>query len=111
MLSPEQIENRRKWITALRSGKYKQGIGILRNGSYYCCLGVGCDISKLSEWQKTFLTTDRQTFRYVTSVGMMPKEVADFYGLSKDEQDKLISANDGGKTFDEIAAMIEQTIN
>jgi hypothetical protein len=35
-----------KWITALRSGKYKQGRYILRttDNSEFCCLGVACEI-------------------------------------------------------------------
>ncbi len=35
-----------KWVTALRSGKYTQGKGVLKdcNGSY-CCLGVLCHVA------------------------------------------------------------------
>ena len=32
------------WIKALRSGKYKQTQGDLRNFHGYCCLGVYCDV-------------------------------------------------------------------
>jgi hypothetical protein len=32
------------WIDALRSGNYKQGYGNLRQGDYYCCLGVLTDL-------------------------------------------------------------------
>lgn len=33
--------NIRKWVTALRSGKYKQGFGALeKSRGTYCCLGV-----------------------------------------------------------------------
>jgi hypothetical protein len=40
------------WLEALRSGKYKQGVGQLRrtklNGSFeYCCLGVANDVLNL----------------------------------------------------------------
>lgn len=34
-----------KWVTALRSGKYKQGRFTLKKGDTYCCLGVLCEIS------------------------------------------------------------------
>ena len=34
-----------KWLVALRSGDYKQGIGYLRKGDKYCCLGVAAEIS------------------------------------------------------------------
>lgn len=37
----------KKWVEALRSGKYKQGRKALRNkNDEFCCLGVLCDISK-----------------------------------------------------------------
>lgn len=38
-----------KWVEALRGGDYKQGLGQLRastnSASYYCCLGVFCEIA------------------------------------------------------------------
>lgn len=40
---------KRKWVAALRSGKYKQGSGLLYNEGRMCCLGVAgriCGISK-----------------------------------------------------------------
>lgn len=43
----------RKWVKALRSGKYKQTIGKLKNEDGYCCLGVLCDI-KAKEQKKKF---------------------------------------------------------
>jgi hypothetical protein len=33
-----------KWVAALRSGKYEQTAGVLRNSHGYCCLGVLCDL-------------------------------------------------------------------
>lgn len=40
------------WITALRSGDYKQGPGVLKTkDNRYCCLGVLCDIDDRIEWQ------------------------------------------------------------
>ena len=44
---------KQKWVAALRSGKYKQGIGYLRSTSdEYCCLGVLCDMSNSDTWVK-----------------------------------------------------------
>ena len=38
----------KKWVAALRSGKYKQGREVLHNNKSgkdtYCCLGVLCDL-------------------------------------------------------------------
>lgn len=36
-----------QWITALRSGEYKQGKGYLKVDNEYCCLGVYCDVNKI----------------------------------------------------------------
>jgi len=37
---------RNTWIPALRSGKYKQSSGFLRDrNNYYCCLGVACQLA------------------------------------------------------------------
>lgn len=39
-----------KWVAALRSGEYDQGIGRLRShNDTYCRLGVLCDISQHHE--------------------------------------------------------------
>jgi len=35
---------KRKWIKALRSGKYKQIEGTMRTKEGYCCLGVACSV-------------------------------------------------------------------
>jgi len=34
----------KKWVKALRSGKYKQSREMLKNSGGYCCLGVLCEI-------------------------------------------------------------------
>lgn len=42
-----------EWVTALRSGEYRQGKGFLRNSDdEYCCLGVLCDLAGM-QWQST----------------------------------------------------------
>src|SRR5690606_1358894 len=53
MGTEEAISITRDWITALRSGKYEQGIGSLidyhySDGYEYCCLGVLCEILGLN---------------------------------------------------------------
>jgi hypothetical protein len=40
-------------VAALRSDKYKQGTHRLRTGDHYCCLGVGCDISNVGQWEES----------------------------------------------------------
>jgi hypothetical protein len=39
-------EIKAQWVTALRSGEYKQGKGYLNRGGKFCCLGVLCDIAE-----------------------------------------------------------------
>ena len=38
-------ENRGAWVAALRSGEYKQGMGLLFDGDAYDCFGVLCVVS------------------------------------------------------------------
>lgn len=49
----EQAEHRKEWVKALRSGKYEQAKGTLKQTDggreQFCCLGVACDISGLGE--------------------------------------------------------------
>jgi hypothetical protein len=42
MLNP----NAKKWVTALRSGRFKQGRSVLNQGDRaLCCLGVACEVA------------------------------------------------------------------
>lgn len=41
------------WLSALESGKYKQGSGAMRNcENEYSCLGILCEVTNLAEWQE-----------------------------------------------------------
>jgi hypothetical protein len=109
-------ENARKWIEALRSGKYAQTHGRLQRASGgYCCLGVACDISKLGEWVKV----DNVSKSYVngdeSESSVLPQAVAEWLGISSsdgyfqvdDRLSSLLAMNDMGHSFEEIAATIE----
>ncbi len=39
-------EVKAKWLEALRSDRYQQTHGVLKNDNGYCCLGVLCDVVK-----------------------------------------------------------------
>ena len=70
------LAHREQWIEALRSGKYEQAKGILRDvddNNKFCCLGVACEISGLGEW--LFGGID---FSYLDSSKVLPKRS---YGL------------------------------
>jgi hypothetical protein len=45
-------ELKRKWVEALRSGKYEQASGKLRVGNKFCCLGVLCDLVDPEKWNR-----------------------------------------------------------
>lgn len=46
-------ELRDKWEAALRSGRYKQGMGQLRSeAGRYCCIGVLCDVVDPTGWSR-----------------------------------------------------------
>lgn len=96
-------ENARKWVKALRSGKYKQGKECLRNGERFCCLGVACELAKDSGVIKKYFGTDQ----------FMPEKVREWLGLISDSgecacgTESLATANDNGITFFEIADLIE----
>lgn len=119
MATEQQIENRKLWVEALRSDKYAQGKGKLRAGDSFCCLGVLCDLAG-EKWTPTetyegpaFATSETDEI-YDAS-----KKAMEFVGLKDatggydvDVEDEgydttLADQNDRGKTFAEIADIIE----
>jgi hypothetical protein len=104
-LNKEQFN---KWIEALDSGKYKQGIGALQDENKYCCLGVACRI---------LIPNEKLMFKYGNSMaGGMPAQqeaapqwLKDISTNFKRKTGKEISEmNDDLKLkFPEIATMLE----
>ena len=122
-------EIKREWVAALRSGKYEQGDGELRDPfkvtEKFCCLGVLCDILKDrvgGHWDAgTFCVGDERDCM------TLPEAVKNVAGLDSVDPvicDASLSAhNDGGpingesgphaehvtqKSFPEIANLIER---
>ena len=107
-------EVRDKWVAALRSGQYQQAQRRLRTDEAYCCLGVLCDISGLGEWKLWFKLRQRTHFAYNCGPDfnhlVLPDSVAAWAEVGPDPKAGtkfLSSENDGGKTFQEIADLIE----
>lgn len=109
--------DKKKWVKALRSGKYKQGIGALRTyDDKYCCLGVACEIfgveaKKMREGSEylygrnsSLLPDVLQERLGLTDLGNLPKKVL----LKGSERDSLVDLNDCGASFKRIASIIER---
>lgn len=98
---------KKKWIKALNSGKYAQGKGRLRQEDNFCCLGVLCDLYDEKGWKKW---SDGYSYRGDSAV--LPSAVSDWAGLINDNPNigrgSLSNLNDSGKTFKEIANLIEE---
>jgi hypothetical protein len=117
---PENLDNIKKWIAALRSGEYKQITGGLKrhlapdsNEVGYCCLGVACEVFG-KESGDTFNLEERKIwpyFSFLNQYTMLPKQVIAFLDLQGDRDvlDKLIRMNDqGGASFEFIADFLEK---
>lgn len=113
-------ERRKKWADALRSGKYEQGKGCLRNYEHFCCLGVACDLymneTSDGEWIPYQQKIGRYSFK--EHFGAVPDQVMEYFGLKnefgllKNSQGKtwittLADVNDDGASFKKIADLIE----
>jgi hypothetical protein len=116
-----KVERVKKLIAALRSGKYKQTVSQLKDheDDAYCCLGVACDISGLSKWEKFEIQGVKNIPVYFGEDGNLPKQVKEYYGfrdklgsfLEKGVEESLTTLNDQGKTFKQIAQKIEYCLN
>lgn len=102
-------EFKKKWVAALRSGKYKQGEYNLydsHNNNSYCCLGVACKVAGIRNSRIDQIAT--------IPVGM--KDIPEMLqGASEDNKlvEKLTTWNDGNlfqprRSFKWIASYIER---
>ena len=130
-------DNARKWVAALRSGEFEQFTGgyLMKTGdgaASYCCLGVACEIfnreTGSGAWEKMVVPAERladlvepgnpanpanpafgahDDFSRIR----LPFPVKEWLGLKSVSGwfigGELSAMNDEGKTFDEIAKMIE----
>lgn len=100
----------KRWIKALRSGKYKQDTGQLRNGDKFCCLGVLCDLHAKEtgmEWSKRGC--------YYEEKHLLPSIVIQWAGLKSNNgklgpRRSLSKLNDNGASFRKIATVIEKNV-
>ena len=103
---------KKKWIAALRSGKYKQGDSALHKGEKYCCLGVLAEVLG-AEWKDNgyYLNVPFVDDKLVGAKGSAHGYLSPaFCGLYKKTQVALGSKNDTGLSFKEIADYIEKRL-
>jgi len=122
---------KKKWVEALRSGKYKQGRGALWKGdNTLCCLGILCKISKHIEWDTTKPYKQGEPHEAVYIFGdtiagapepsnvYLPESFAERCGLTRTGgfvdargfKYNLSVLNDKGKSFKFIASLIEKEL-
>lgn len=101
------------WVNALRSDKYIQGRKALLKDNTYCCLGVLCDLSPIEKdkpqphldttWDENPSTLPSSITKWAgmnSSSGLL--------SIKKTGSASLLEANDSGKSFNEIADIIEK---
>jgi hypothetical protein len=120
MASQEQLELRRKWVAALRSGQYEQGYGKLKvvptngNPPRYCCLGLLCEVAGLKS-ERASQASNVHFFDGVDTI--LPSSVMVLVGLTSPtgvhndglpgSARSLTGDNDTGMSFENIAKVIE----
>lgn len=116
-------ELKKRWVSALRSGEYKQTKHYLCNDQGWCCLGVLCNLVDPNMWQKVDENEDedpstRSSARaYWFADGNVDKEFPDHdwleeIGLEEGIARYLVLLNDEGyPSFDHIADFIEEKVH
>jgi hypothetical protein len=96
-----------KWVDALRSGKFKQGAGVLRDqAGGFCCLGVLCEVVNPKLW----VEGDYGAWFHANEELMPDPSILQKARVDYDDAERLASLNDNGKSFEEIAAHIEANL-
>lgn len=110
------------WVTALKSGKYKQDYDALNTGIGFCCLGVLCDVMQGKYSISWVPDTDGETSNKIavytehkdvdTNYKFLPFLFMKRMGLTTELCNRLINKNDvERKSFDEIATFLTEHEN
>lgn len=116
-------EVKQKWISALRSGEYKQGTGRLKREDEYCCLGVLCDLyikehKNEVSWEEKRLTGYYFRGQQAEYGFHLPPEVITWAGITSDNPNvhyeckcsPLTKLNDRQVNFNTISELIEEQL-
>ena len=97
-----------KRLASLRSDKYQQTQGKLRDENGFCCLGVLCNEIDSEKWYRCAISG---SYFYNGFWKHLSREIRLEIGLSDDEMNRLMVLNDGeGNSFEQIADYIENEI-
>lgn len=116
MMPLNDKELKQKWVEALRSGRYIQGHGSLRDSVsrdkpelQYCCLGVLCDIHPGVQWGDDIEdSAGTALYKGDSSNTELPSALRRELGLTQPEMDILAIMNDKGDGFYPISNYIER---
>jgi hypothetical protein len=73
---------KKKWVAALKSGKYKQGKCSLKNtDNTYCCLGVLCEVFIDEGNELDVRTTENNVVEYNGQTSYPPTAVREWAGI------------------------------
>ncbi len=98
-----------KWLEALRSKNYKQGVGGLRCKDQFCCLGVLYDTLGY-KWKKIEMGSYAVKTTYGLESRYLETELREELGISDSEECVLVAMNDKKISFDGIADHIEDNL-
>jgi hypothetical protein len=110
---------KQKWVSALRSGEYPQITRRLHTDNGFCCLGVLCDLygkENNVEWElECGNIYEFNLYVFQGNGTFLPLSVVEWSGLENgspyvDGGKTLALLNDHGKTFEEIADVIEEQL-
>jgi len=99
---------KKKWLAALKSGKYRKAKGHLKHHGRHCCLGVLCDLFDPAGWEdhdyggSTKLYAGRDT--------TPPEEVIEWSGLTELALTRLMNANDETTGWGKVIQLIEEDL-
>lgn len=117
------------WLAALRSEEYGQTQNALKMNGKYCCLGVLCDVAVKNgvpvEVEDRTISSEKTVGYFDGESGTLPLKVREWAGLMDLNQHNpattvpmsedggfysLAELNDKGKTFAELADIIERDL-
>lgn len=97
---------KKRWVEALRSGKYQQITGQLKSDCGHCAMGVLADVVDPKGWKEA----DGGYYWHGREAGLGSFELSKI-GLSYLQQDTIVRRNDNWKeSFDQIATFVEDEL-